>query len=288
MAPTGAGIRWRAREDSNLRPFLRREVLYPAELRALSAGSGSNHSPCRRLRQAESRLQILLVMLAGFALSVLICPVGKSVSGYQHVHSVIRPCLTCRTGIKTAIIVGAGLGGLAAALCLDRIGWRVVVLEQANALADVGAGIQISPNGVKVLRALGLEGAAAALACRPEAGQMRFGKSGRVIFTNPMTDYPSRYGAPYLHLHRADLVSVLAQALSERQPGALRTGAQVVTHQQDTGDVQVTLASGETVSGDVLIGADGLKSDVRAQMLGVAARGSPDMWHGGWLCRWTA
>ncbi|MGC6471406.1 MAG: FAD-dependent monooxygenase [Parvibaculales bacterium] len=174
-------------------------------------------------------------------------------------------------GHKTAIIVGAGLGGLAAALCLDRIGWRVVVLEQADALADVGAGIQISPNGVKVLRALGLEGAAAALACRPEAGQMRFGKSGRVIFTNPMTDYPSRYGAPYLHLHRADLVSVLAQALSERQPGALRTGAQVVTHQQDTGDVQVTLASGETVSGDVLIGADGLKSDVRAQMLGVAA-----------------
>ncbi|MGC6511154.1 MAG: FAD-dependent monooxygenase [Parvibaculales bacterium] len=171
-------------------------------------------------------------------------------------------------GRKTAIIVGAGLGGLAAALCLDAVGWRVVVLEQADALGDVGAGIQISPNGVKVLRTLGLEEAVAALACRPEASQMRFGNSGRVIFSNSMTDYPSRYGAPYLHIHRADLVSVLVQALTERQPEALRTGAQVTVFEQNTNSAEVRLADGETLSGDLLIGADGLKSVIREQMLG--------------------
>ncbi len=170
-----------------------------------------------------------------------------------------------------AVVVGGGIGGLTAALCLERKGWRVRVLEQAGEISEVGAGIQISPNGVRVLRALDLEAAVSANAFRPEASEMRFGTSGRLLFHHSMADYDTRFGAPYLHIHRADLVSALLAALEARQPGAVQTGQAVSGYGQNDRSVWAQLADGTQAEGDLLIGADGIKSVVRDQMLGVKA-----------------
>ncbi|MBI1238594.1 MAG: monooxygenase [Alphaproteobacteria bacterium] len=170
------------------------------------------------------------------------------------------------------LIAGGGLGGLAAALALDRFGFEVCVLEQAAALAEVGAGIQLSPNGMKVLSALGVADRVAALAFRPEALEMRFGETGRTIFrVSAGAAAERRWGAPYLHLHRADLIAALEAALNERAPGAIRLGARVVAYEQDGAGVTVLLADGARVAGAALIGADGIHSAVRAQMLGPEA-----------------
>ena len=87
-----------------------------------------------------------------------------------------------------AVVVGAGIGGLTAALAFQHFGWEVEVLEQSTNLGDVGAGVQISPNGVKVLRALGLESAISLTAFRPKALEMRLGRSSLRLSHNPLGD----------------------------------------------------------------------------------------------------
>ncbi len=142
----------------------------------------------------------------------------------------------------------------------------VTVLEQAPQFTEIGAGIQISPNGMKVLNALGLKDAIAAIAFRPAASTMRIGTSGDTIFERPMGPrMEQRYGAPYLHIHRADLVTVLAKALQQRQRFAVRTGVTVHGYTQHEGAVQVH-TSQETMDADIVIGADGIKSAIRAHM----------------------
>lgn len=165
-----------------------------------------------------------------------------------------------------ALIVGGGIGGLTAALCLRRLGWQVQVLEQAGALVEVGAGIQLSPNACRVLRELDLLPALQAVAFAPEALEMRWGRSGREIFRIPLT--PSRWDAPYLHVHRADLLAVLQQALQRLAPDALRLNAAVTGYQSDADGVVAMLADGQSVSGDLLIGADGIHSQIQRQILG--------------------
>jgi salicylate hydroxylase len=167
------------------------------------------------------------------------------------------------------IITGGGIGGLTAALCLIRAGHQVTVLEQARELAEVGAGIQISPNSAKVLAALGLLPALEAVAFKPRALEMRLGASGKSVFSLPIdAACLENWGGPYLHVHRAALVDVLAGALAERSPGCLRTDAAVAALEQGEASVTVTLASGERLSGDLLVGADGIHSVVRAFLLG--------------------
>ncbi len=168
-----------------------------------------------------------------------------------------------------AVIVGGGIGGLCAALCLDHFGWQVEVLEQAEKLSEVGAGIQVSPNGVKVLRALGVESLLKQHAFAPKEAQFRIGASGTLIGrTRWGTAMERRHGAPYWHVHRADLVEVLAGILETRSPGALRTGAAVTGYGQDEGSGWAILADGSRAQGDIVIGADGIKSVIRQQMLG--------------------
>jgi len=95
---------------------------------------------------------------------------------------------------------------LAAGLALSRVGWEVTVLEQAPELKEVGAGLQISPNGVKVLEALNLMEALQPLVFEPEFIRLSMGRTGRKIFELPMKGYAEdRWGAKYLHVHRADL-----------------------------------------------------------------------------------
>ncbi|WP_109354189.1 FAD-dependent monooxygenase [Sphingorhabdus sp. EL138] len=167
-----------------------------------------------------------------------------------------------------AVIAGGGIGGLNAALCFHKFGWEVTICEQAPALGEIGAGIQISPNGMKVLRALDVDKQIEATGFRPRATQFRMGQSGQPILTASMADYEETFGAPYLHIHRADLIGVLQEAVDDRMPGAVRTGATVAGYGQDEQEAWVVLTDGSRIAGDIVIGADGIRSTIRAQMIG--------------------
>ena len=167
------------------------------------------------------------------------------------------------------LIAGGGIGGLTAALCCQHFGHDVTVFEQAAKLGEVGAGIQIPPNAMKVFRALGLESQIEKYAFCPEALEARMGQTGRQIFAIPLSQQThDRWGAPYLHIHRADYIKALHDALSAVAPQAMQLGAQVTGYRQDANGVTVIFEDGREVLGDILIGADGIKSAMRAQMLG--------------------
>lgn len=168
-----------------------------------------------------------------------------------------------------ALIIGGGIGGLCSALCLLAKGWQVEVLEQAPALSEVGAGIQLSPNAMQVLQIVGLGDAIKAAAFRPVASQMRDGMSGKVIMSSPMgSQMERRYGAPYLHIHRAELIRILLDALSAQSPYAITLNTPVIGYEQNQQSIKVKLADGGTIAGDILIGADGIKSVIANQICG--------------------
>lgn len=172
---------------------------------------------------------------------------------------------------KTVFIAGAGIGGLTAAACLINAGHDVQIFEQAPQLIEVGAGIQISANAMHVLNALGLGEAIGAMAVRPQAYVFRLHDSGEVISQFALADEHLRlHRAPYNQLHRADFQQLLASKVRELRKDAIRLNARVVAFEETPREVRVRLASGETVSGDLLIGADGVKSAVRAQIAGAA------------------
>lgn len=165
-----------------------------------------------------------------------------------------------------AAIVGGGIGGLSVALALRLRGWQVSVFEQAPALTEVGAGLQISPNGWRVLDALGVAEPLAETVFEPEAIEMRLGLTGRRVFRLPMKGYAAqRWGAPFFHVHRADLVDALAVRLETVAPGAVQTGRPVRGYTQAG---EVLFKNGDAFAADLVIGADGLHSVIRRQMLG--------------------
>ncbi len=170
-------------------------------------------------------------------------------------------------------IVGAGVAGLAAAIALAQRGADVTVLEAAPALGEVGAGLQIGPNSVAVLEALGLRDAVEAVASWPEAIEIRDGRSGAPIVRLPLGNAcAARYGRPYWHLHRADLLDVLASGAAELGV-TLQTGAPVAAVEAGEGDVRLTLGDGETLRAAAALGADGLRSGIRsAHFAGQAPR----------------
>ncbi len=170
--------------------------------------------------------------------------------------------------MSEALIAGGGIAGVAAALALAREGWRVTVCEEAAASAEVGAGLQMSPNAAKVLRWLGVLDAVAAVAFRPRAAEMRDGRSGARIYRATLgAAAEARWGAPYLHVHRADLLAALSGAA--REAGAdIRGGARVEGYVLRPEGPALKLAGGETLAGDMVIGADGIRSALRAQLNG--------------------
>lgn len=160
--------------------------------------------------------------------------------------------------IETANIVGAGIGGLCAALALARNGVSVQVFEQAPEMAEVGAGLQLSPNAMKVLIALGLETELRSVSFEPENAVIRDGLSGRVNVSVPLRHAAvTQFGAPYLHIHRADLHRMLRNA-------AAQAG---VTFQLGT-RVEGYGAHGFNglPAADVSIAADGVRSATSLQM----------------------
>jgi salicylate hydroxylase len=167
------------------------------------------------------------------------------------------------------LIAGAGIGGLTAASCLMKAGHHVEIYEQAPQLAEVGAGIQISANAMHVLRHLGHGEALAKVGVRPGAYVFRLHDTGEVIQRFPLSDEHERlHGAPYTQLHRADLHDILAAGARALDPGVVRLDRKVLGFRETGDGVTLALADGSSASGDLLIGADGLKSVVRTQIFG--------------------
>lgn len=164
---------------------------------------------------------------------------------------------------RRVAVVGAGIAGLAAAVALGRRGAEVTVLEQATALREVGAGLQIAPNGVAVLDALGLRAAAEPAASRPEAIELADHRTGRTVARIPLgADCLRRYGRPYWQFHRADLLALLAEA-AVAAGVAIRLGTRVEAVEPAPPGVRLLAGTGAEAA-DLCIAADGIRSAVRA------------------------
>lgn len=171
------------------------------------------------------------------------------------------------------LVAGGGIGGLAAALACARQGWRVRVFERAPAFSEIGAGVQLGPNVVRVLQAWGLGAALQTVAALPGRLQVRDAASGQQLATLDLAAMPARYGAPYATIHRADLLALLHGAVQQRGDVALALDQRVQAFDDDGHQVRLRAVLGdgsfaEPVAGDALLGADGLWSGVRAQLLG--------------------
>ena len=167
------------------------------------------------------------------------------------------------------VIAGGGIGGLACALALARAGVSVDVLEQASAFGEVGAGLQLGPNAVRVLHAWGLTDELQACAAFPELLWVRDAHSGQRLGQLRLGAMAlARYAQPYATLHRADLHGLLLRAVQQEPGVRLHLNTRVAAYEQTADAVQVTTESDTTLEGQALIGSDGLWSRVRAQMLG--------------------
>jgi salicylate hydroxylase len=170
---------------------------------------------------------------------------------------------------QDVVIAGGGIGGLACALALTLTGQPVRVLEQADRLAEVGAGIQLGPNAVRVLDAWGLSQKLADCAVFPQALQVRDAHAGTTLGRLALgAAIRARYGQPYATVHRADLQCLLLEALSTQTLMEVSLGSRVVAYAEAPHGVTVTCEDGRRVGGAALVGADGLWSRVRAQLLG--------------------
>ncbi|GAB2616159.1 monooxygenase [Paractinoplanes abujensis] len=161
--------------------------------------------------------------------------------------------------MANAVVIGGGIGGLAAGLALQRRGWSVTVLERAAALEDVGAGLAVAPNGLRALDRLGAGRPVRALsALQGTAGIQR--PDGRWISRTDAAAAEARFGEPTVVVHRAALISVLADAL---QPGTLRLGVTAGAVSPEQGTV---VTSDGTLMAEVVVAADGLHSPVRGAL----------------------
>jgi salicylate hydroxylase len=166
------------------------------------------------------------------------------------------------------LIAGGGIGGLTAALECSRQGYRVEVFEQAGEFSDVGAGIQLSPNPSRVLLSLGLGEALESVAFLPEGTEFRHWRTGRLISFNPLGSAAlEKYGAPYYHIHRADLSRLLADAAAAEPSITMHTDAKVTGFTEVDDGVRLQTAAG-THSGRALVGADGIHSVIREGLFG--------------------
>jgi salicylate hydroxylase len=169
----------------------------------------------------------------------------------------------------TIAVIGAGLGGLTAAVALHRSGFDVRVYEQAPALTEVGGGINMGPNAARVLYRLGLGGALDREAVRPLSTHQRRWQDGRTLQRAPLNPRCEElYGAPHLTVHRADLLAIIASGFPADR---VHLGHRLVGL-EDTGDhVAAWFENSARITAEVLVGADGINSTVRTALLGEEA-----------------
>ena len=177
-------------------------------------------------------------------------------------------------------VVGGGIGGLSAALGLLKAGFDVQVYEQAARFGEIGAGIQISPNASRLLDRLGLRPAMDRYGVRPAAVHQKRWDDGRTLQRAPLgPEVESRFGAPYYHFHRGDLAALLAEAMP---PERLHADHRLVGLDEKGERIVARFENGQSTVGDLLIGADGIHSTVRAALY--PAEGPP-IWSGIMLWR---
>jgi len=168
--------------------------------------------------------------------------------------------------VQEVAVVGAGIGGMSAAIALIQRGFDVTVYEQADQLGEIGAGIQLSPNASRVLIALGLDQAFETVAFEPDRHVVRNWKSGSIVSATQMKGvFRAQHGAGYFGAHRADLHAVLQRAV----PGAcIRLNAKCMGVKQSGDRAVILFADGREAEADVAVGADGIRSAVRASLYG--------------------
>jgi salicylate hydroxylase len=165
------------------------------------------------------------------------------------------------------LIAGGGIGGLVAALALNRRGFDVSLYEQAPELHELGAGVMITPNGSRVLCALGLRPAMETIASVLPTREMRLFNTGQT-WRLPIADVEARFGSPFWSVHRGDLHLALAEALEQRAPGTIHIGSRCSDLEQNADGVTLLLENGVSIHGDLLIGADGVHSRIRRVLFG--------------------
>ena len=166
-------------------------------------------------------------------------------------------------------IVGAGMGGLAAAAALQRVGIEVDVYEQAEQFARLGAGIQVGCNAMKVLRTLGLEQRMRQQSFYPRSWNNRDWRTGEVKFDMIFGESAEqKFGAPYLLAHRGDLHAALASAVPA---GCIRLGHKLIGLDETSERIKLTFANGTIATADAVVGADGVHSIVRDILFGASS-----------------
>jgi salicylate hydroxylase len=166
-------------------------------------------------------------------------------------------------------VIGAGIGGLAAACALRERGFEVEVYERAGELGEVGAGLQLGPNAVKVLRALGIEERLLPLACEPTNIVSVAADDARLRFREPLKAViAAQFGAPYLTAHRADLHALLQATVPAAR---IHLGAQCTGAASIGGAAVASFADGGEIEADIVVGADGINSAVRESLFGAGA-----------------
>ena len=166
------------------------------------------------------------------------------------------------------LVAGGGIGGLAAALACSRAGWAVQLMERAPAFGEVGAGIQMGPNVVRVLQGWGQEQALKQVAAFPDVLRVRSANNGAELGSLRLGERTrALYGAPYATIHRADLHRMLLTAVVQQGSTALHVGQRLESFADTGSGVQVRTQDGLQLQGQALIGADGLWSSVRQQLL---------------------
>jgi 6-hydroxynicotinate 3-monooxygenase len=165
-------------------------------------------------------------------------------------------------------VIGAGLGGAAAASLLDQAGFNVRVYEQAPGFARLGAGIHVGPNVMKIMERIGIADALNATGCHPDYWYSRDWKTGEVIAQIPLGDYALKhYGSSYLTVHRGDFHELLVKAIPSERLAFNKKLSRI----DDRGDVVLlSFTDGSTEEADIVIGADGINSKVRDTLLGEA------------------
>jgi salicylate hydroxylase len=167
------------------------------------------------------------------------------------------------------IIAGGGIGGLATALGLARKGFRALVLEKAAALGEIGAGIQLGPNAFHCFDHLGVGQAARGMAVYIDQLRLMDALSAEEITHIDLgAEFRTRFGNPYAVVHRGDLHGVFLRACREHPLVDLRVKSEVSAYENEGNSIAAILASGERLTGTLIVGADGLWSNVRKQLVG--------------------
>jgi salicylate hydroxylase len=171
--------------------------------------------------------------------------------------------------VQRVVIVGAGIGGLTAALALIRRGFEVIVLERAPVLEAVGAGIQLSANATRILSLLDLDDSIAETGAEAAGVIVRHWNSDRIWDIADMArGSREKYGHPHCMFHRADLHGALERAIRRLDPSVIRLDSPCGSLDTSQSRPAVILANGERIEGDIIVGSDGVHSQVRAEIVG--------------------